>query len=187
MASLLSGNEGGDLILPPNWKSKLTPNTVRTIPQHNLRAGSMRKIVFRMALPAILLPASFIAASPAHAIEERALREVCSAYSQAGMRDCLSKKAADSQDDLRQARNNAISILSKWDEDAQYAGRSKVELTASDKDFEKYRDAHCKFRASLSGGGAGNSHEILRLACIAELNGTRARQLRDAVADLPLK
>lgn len=39
MASLLSGNEGGDLILPPKWKSKLTPNTVRTIPQHNIRAG----------------------------------------------------------------------------------------------------------------------------------------------------
>ncbi|UMT90427.1 LysM peptidoglycan-binding domain-containing protein [Paracidovorax citrulli] len=39
MASLLSGNEGGDLILPPHWKSKLTPNSIRTIPQHNLRAG----------------------------------------------------------------------------------------------------------------------------------------------------
>ncbi|AVS69033.1 hypothetical protein C8244_00240 [Paracidovorax avenae] len=114
-------------------------------------------------------------------------REECSAHSQAGMRDCLAKKASDSKDDLRQARNNAISILSKWDEDAQYAGRAKSELAASDKDFEKYRDAHCKFRASLSGGGAGNSHEILRLACIAELNTTRARQLRDAVADLPLK
>nr|WP_244875510.1 lysozyme inhibitor LprI family protein [Paracidovorax avenae] len=114
-------------------------------------------------------------------------REECSAHSQAGMRDCLAKKASNSKDDLRQARNNAISILSKWDEDAQYAGRAKAELDASDKDFEKYRDAHCKFRASLSGGGAGNSHEIQRLACIAELNTTRARQLRDAVADLPLK
>lgn len=147
----------------------------------------MRKIVFRTLAPAILLLASFIAASPAHAIEERALREACSALSQAGMRDCLSKKAADSQEDLRQARNHAISILSKWDENAKYAGRSKFELTASDKNFEKYRDAHCKFRASLSGGGAGNSHEILRLACVAELNSTRAHQLRDAVADLPLK
>ncbi|AVS76639.1 LysM domain-containing protein [Paracidovorax avenae] len=39
MASLLSGDEGGDLILPPNWKSKLTSNTVRAIPQYNLRAG----------------------------------------------------------------------------------------------------------------------------------------------------
>lgn len=147
----------------------------------------MRKIVFKTVLPASVFFASFIASSPAHAIEERALREACSAFSQAEMRDCLSKKAADSHDDLRQARSNAISVLSKWDEDTKYAGRSKVELTASDKDFEKYRDAHCKFRASLSGGGAGNSHEILRLACIAELNSTRARQLRDAVADLPLK
>jgi len=147
----------------------------------------MRKIIFIAALPVIFLFASFIATSPAHAIEERAMREECSAFSQAGMRDCLLKMAADSQDDLRQARNHAISILSKWDEDVQYASRAKTELAASDKDFEKYRDAHCKFRASLSGGGAGNSREILRLACIAELNSARARQLRDAVAGLPVK
>jgi uncharacterized protein YecT (DUF1311 family) len=103
------------------------------------------------------------------------------------MRYCLSKKATDGQDDLRQARNHAISILSKWDEDARYAVQAKAELAASDKVFEKYRDAHCKFQASLSGGGAGNSREILRLACIAEINGTRARQLRDAVVRLPLQ
>ncbi len=118
---------------------------------------------------------------------ERALRRECSAHSQFGMRDCLSKKAADSQDDLRHARDDAISTLSKWDEDVQYAVRAKAELAASDKVFKKYRDAHCKFRASLGGGGAGNSREILRLACIAELNGIRVRQLRDAVAGLPLK
>lgn len=147
----------------------------------------MRKIVFGTVFPVSLLFASFIATASAHATEERALREACSAFSQAGMRDCLSKKAADSQDDLRQARNDATSALSKWDEDAQYTGRAKAELAVSDKAFEKYRDAHCKFRASLSGGGAGNSREILRSACIAELNGTRARQLRDAVAGLPMK
>jgi hypothetical protein len=39
MTSLLSGNEGGDLILPPAWKRKLTTGSVRTIPAHNIRAG----------------------------------------------------------------------------------------------------------------------------------------------------
>ncbi|AVS76638.1 hypothetical protein C8246_15165 [Paracidovorax avenae] len=147
----------------------------------------MRKIVLRTISSASFLFASFIAASPTHATEERALREECSAFSQAGMRDCLSKKASDSQVELQQATKNAVSALSKWDEDAKYSSRAKADLAASDKDFDKYRDTHCKFKASLSGGGAGNSHEILRLACITELNSTRARQLRDAIADLPLK
>ncbi|AVT11480.1 hypothetical protein C7Y68_00310 [Paracidovorax avenae] len=136
---------------------------------------------------AFLFPLNAIAASPGFQDREIALREECSAQSQAGMRDCLSKKASDSGDDLRQSRNNAIIALSKWNEDSKYTRQAKSELAASDITFEKYRDAHCKFKASLSGGGAGNSHEILRLACIAELNATRARQLRDAVVDLPLK
>ncbi|MDA8454933.1 LysM peptidoglycan-binding domain-containing protein [Acidovorax sp. GBBC 3334] len=39
MSSLLSGNEGGDLILSTEWKARLTPITVRTNPAHNIRAG----------------------------------------------------------------------------------------------------------------------------------------------------
>lgn len=39
LSSLLSGNEGGDLILPPAWKGKLTVSSARAIPTHNIRAG----------------------------------------------------------------------------------------------------------------------------------------------------
>jgi len=39
----------------------------------------------------------------------------------------------------------------------------------------------------LSGGAAGNAREMGKLACQAELNQRRARQLRDAVAELPFK
>ncbi|WP_341892485.1 LysM domain-containing protein [Variovorax sp. YR752] len=39
MDALLSGNEGGDLILPPIWKERLTVLSVRTVPSHNIRAG----------------------------------------------------------------------------------------------------------------------------------------------------
>ncbi|MET1530396.1 peptidoglycan-binding protein [Burkholderia sola] len=39
LASLLSGNEGGDLILPPAWKGQLTMGSVRSMPAHNIRAG----------------------------------------------------------------------------------------------------------------------------------------------------
>ncbi|MBR8131641.1 LysM peptidoglycan-binding domain-containing protein [Burkholderia ambifaria] len=39
LTSLLSDNEGGDLILPPAWKGRLTPSSARTLPAHNIRAG----------------------------------------------------------------------------------------------------------------------------------------------------
>lgn len=39
MDALLFGNEGGDLILPPIWKERLTVLSIRTVPSHNIRAG----------------------------------------------------------------------------------------------------------------------------------------------------
>jgi LysM repeat protein len=39
MTSLLSGKEGGDLILPPALKGRLSTGSVRAIPAHNIRAG----------------------------------------------------------------------------------------------------------------------------------------------------
>ncbi|WP_080404370.1 LysM peptidoglycan-binding domain-containing protein [Burkholderia ubonensis] len=39
LTSLLSGKEGGDLILPSIWKGQLTIGSARTIPPHNIRAG----------------------------------------------------------------------------------------------------------------------------------------------------
>ena len=123
-----------------------------------------------------------------HAVQtEKELYEECSAYSQAGMKDCLAKKAGDSQRSLMQAEGDVLAVLKKWDEDNKYVHASKGKLAGSTKEFSRYRDAQCEFSASLSGGGAGNAHEMGRLACLAELNSRRAEQLRNAVSDLPLK
>lgn len=103
------------------------------------------------------------------------------------MRDCLAKKAESSQKVLRQAEENVASTLSKWDEGSRYVSQAKARLAASNKEFSRYREAQCDFSASLSGGGAGSPRELRRLACVTELNGRRAEQLRDAVSDLPLK
>jgi hypothetical protein len=50
LAALLSGDEGGELILPKTWQNRLTAGTVRTLPSHNIRAGVayllMRSAVF---------------------------------------------------------------------------------------------------------------------------------------------
>lgn len=136
---------------------------------------------------AAYLPVSALAASTTPTLGERALREECSAFSQAGMRDCLAKKAEDSQKALRQAEEKVASTLSKWDEEAKYIDQAKAKLAASNKDFAKYRDAQCALASSLGGGAIGNALDMRRLACVAELNNRRAEQLRDAVSDLPLK
>ena len=136
---------------------------------------------------AAYLPVLALAASTAPALGERALREECSALSQAGMRDCLAKKAKDSQEALRQAEEKVASTLSKWDEDHKYINQARVKFAASNKDFAKYRDAQCAFASALGGGAIGNALNMQRLACVSELNNRRAEQLRDAVSDLPLK
>ncbi|MPW05945.1 LysM peptidoglycan-binding domain-containing protein [Paraburkholderia sp. CNPSo 3155] len=48
LTSLLSGKEGGDLILPPAWKGRLTMASARTIPAYNIRAG-IGYLLMRMA------------------------------------------------------------------------------------------------------------------------------------------
>jgi hypothetical protein len=88
---------------------------------------------------AACLPVSALAASTTPALGERALREECSAFSQAGMRDCLAKKAENSQKALRQAEEKVVEAISSWDEDLKYINLAKVKLAASNKDFESPR------------------------------------------------
>ncbi|GLU32638.1 LysM domain-containing protein [Trinickia caryophylli] len=48
LTSLLTGNEGGDLILPPAWKARLTVASVKSLPGHNIRAA-IGYLLMRMA------------------------------------------------------------------------------------------------------------------------------------------
>lgn len=118
---------------------------------------------------------------------ERDLRAECGIFSQAEMRDCLKKKVIGSQKALRQAEEKMANSLSNLKEDRKYIHQVKVQLTASSRDFVKYRDSQCAFASSLRGGGIGNTAEISRLACITELNNRRAEQLRNALSDMSLK
>ncbi len=118
---------------------------------------------------------------------ERDLYVVCSADSQAGMRDCLARKADESVKALAAAQEAVAETLGKWDEERQYVDHAKARLAASNQAFPDYRSAQRELSASLSGGAAGNAYEMGKLACVTELNKRWARQLRDAVADLPLK
>lgn len=100
------------------------------------------------------------------------------------MRECLAKKADESQQALTRAGNSAVSALTQWNEDDKYVRAAKTNLAKSNKVFARYREAQCGFLTSLGGGAIGNALEIGRLACVAELNGNRAEQLRDAASAL---
>ncbi|WP_237718339.1 lysozyme inhibitor LprI family protein [Cupriavidus sp. BIS7] len=119
-------------------------------------------------------------------LSERALRAECS-YEITGVRECLQEKQRASEANLKHAEKQAGASLDKWDEDPRYVKAAKARLVASRKPFIEYREAQCAFASSLGGGAIGNALEEQRLACVAELNNTRAEQLREAVSDLPVK
>lgn len=103
------------------------------------------------------------------------------------MRDCLAAKAAESESKLANAERDAARALSRWDEDDRYIRTAQENLVRANRAFSQYRTAQCGLTASLSGGAAGNTHDIRQLACAASLNTARADDLRNATSRLPLR
>lgn len=136
---------------------------------------------------AVGLPQLVLATSLGTVQSESSIREECSAFAQAEMRDCLATKADESERALTQVEKATVGALSQWDEDGKYVRLAKAKFVGANKEFAKYREVQCGFFASLSGGGAGNSHEMRRLACMAELSSRRAEQLRGVLQELPMK
>lgn len=146
----------------------------------------MQKISQMILVVTALFPRVPMASPDAHVQSERELRTEC-AYELTGVRECLQKKAQATEVELKEAEKKVLDRLTKWDEDSKYVDQAKAKLIASNKAFGKYRDAQCAFASALGGGAIGNALEMGRLACVAELNGRRAFQLRDLVSDLPMK
>lgn len=146
----------------------------------------MRPIVlFLLSVATTLLPL-IVMATNTPIQSERELRDECS-YEITGMKECLQKKLESSAIALKHAEDKVRHFLVKWDEDRQYIALSEAKFTASGKAFVNYRDAQCAFTASLGGSAIGNALEAGRLACMTELNNLRAKQLHNAVSDLPLR
>ncbi|VEB95301.1 Uncharacterized protein conserved in bacteria [Cedecea lapagei] len=133
------------------------------------------------------MPLLALANDPQPAKDATALREACSEYAEAGMRDCLIKQSKESEQVLEKASKTAASRIAEWDEDQSYIEQASAALKTSNQRFIHYRDSQCQLAASLSGGAAGNAREIRRLSCVAELNFGRAEQLTSAVSELAVK
>jgi uncharacterized protein YecT (DUF1311 family) len=101
------------------------------------------------------------------------------------VRECVKKKAAESEQALKDAEKALLEKLPHWDEDDKYINVARKAIALEGKTFIKYRKDRCALSASMAGGSFGTS--IRRDGCLAELNNRRAKQLRDFIADLPLK
>lgn len=129
----------------------------------------------------------FLLARPlvAHASTEAQILEQCSVASQAAMRDCLAKRAIESQHALRDTEKKTAQAIVAWDEDIKFIDAAQARLTTATQAFERYREAQCALSASLGGGAIGNALELRRLACVAAANEMRVEQLRRMTESLP--
>ena len=134
------------------------------------------RAVARVGLMALLVSVMQVGQASAGATEQGAA-EQCSGNSQAGMRDCLVAKVAASAAALKEAEARAQDAIGAWDEDAKYASAAKAGLRASGAAFARFSQAHCGFASALAGGAAGNARDMIRLACVADLNVQRAHDL----------
>jgi Lysozyme inhibitor LprI len=137
----------------------------------------------------ICLAALIAGVSPANATPvqtEAEARAECSGDpgGEAGMRDCLDRKAKASATELRRTESNMRGALPKVDIWPRFVTEAKTRFNQSSRAFTRYRAIKCAFNDSLAGGAAGNSREIMRLACVAELNWQRVEQLRLQIADV---
>jgi uncharacterized protein YecT (DUF1311 family) len=142
--------------------------------------------VSRSALTLCLLMLGGLPCTAFSASAEAVLDE-CSAFGQAGMRECIEGKAHESTATLKLAEEAARDAIAKWDEDARFISAAKARLAASNKAFVRYRETHCALVESLGGGAIGNALAIRRLACVSGMNTQRAEALSASVAALPTK
>lgn len=113
--------------------------------------------------------------------------QACAALSQAGMRDCLLQKHANSAAYLKQAEEKMVQAIAQWDEDRPATKLAQQRLLASQAAFEKFGQAQCAYAAALGGKAAGNALEVRRLNCMIDMNSARAAQLLEQGAALPRK
>ncbi|MDR5779431.1 DUF1311 domain-containing protein [Caballeronia sp. LZ065] len=149
------------------------------------RKISVSTLTLTLTLTLAIL-STFISSAPLAAVEsEHESRLACSEFSQAGLRDCLAAKASESESKLEHAERDAAVTLSRWDEDDRYVRSAQNNLVQANRAFRHYRATQCGLIASLTGGAAGNAHDIGQLACAASLNTARADDLRNATSSLP--
>lgn len=134
-----------------------------------------------------ILGCAFVEHGNAQTLTANQVTGECAAYSQADMRDCLTKGVTDSMAALKAAMGGVAKAIRDWDEDSKYRSEAAAKLAKSNLEFERFREAHCQFSVALGGGAIGNASKNRRLSCVIELNAVRISQLQELIASLPKK
>jgi len=135
--------------------------------------------------PMMFAMAAMLAAAPLCARAEVSAAQACSQFGQAGMRECLVKKHADSAAALKAAEASMAAAVARWDEGRRYVKAAQTRLSAANAAFSTFSRANCAFDRALGGGAAGNALENRRLACGADMNNRRADELKRMAGAVP--
>jgi uncharacterized protein YecT (DUF1311 family) len=142
-----------------------------------------RITLFALTLSGVYGDCTAVLAAPP---TERESRDACS-YAMPSMVFCLANKAKTSDVELRRAEQSVRTALPKVDDWASMVTLAKRSFARSRREFLRYRAAQCDFNATLVGGAAGNAHEVMRQACVTELNTQRTELMRGAVRQIAFK
>lgn len=138
-------------------------------------------------MSALILAGLLLASSQSVPSSQAEVRNICSSqnFSQVAFGDCLETYVQESAARLTKAERDAVVRIEHWDEDARYRALARSALATSNAEFQRFRARECSFAATLAGGSIGTAHAHLQLACVYELNISRAASLDGFVAVLP--
>ena len=137
----------------------------------------MRKQAAAIGSLTLSLCASPVLAAPVPT--EYELRLACS-YGKPSVVACLERKAANTSIELRHAENAVRTQLRNVDDWPRFVALARRRFVESQRAYLRYRAVQCEFFGSLVGAAAGSGAKVMRPACVATLNATRARELRAA-------
>ncbi len=137
--------------------------------------------------PQSVSPSASESAASVTPADAHALRRMCSerAFAQAALKDCLEAELRASQTALAKAEAALAGSIAAWDEDPNYREAAEAARAIAATAFDTHREAECALAQSLAGGAAGNSRQIMALACAAALNSQRASRLDRHASALP--
>ncbi len=138
-------------------------------------------------MPALMLVGLLLASSQVKPSSQAEVRDICSLqnFSQVAFGNCLEAYVEESAARLARAEKDAVARIENWDEDIRYRAQARGALATSNAEFLRFRTRECGFASALAGGSIGTAHEHWRLACVYELNISRAASLDGFVAGLP--
>jgi hypothetical protein len=138
-------------------------------------------------MSALILVGLLLASSQVKPSTQAEVADICSLqnFSQVAFGNCLEAYVEESAVRLAKAERDAAARIANWDEDVRYRAKARSALATSNAEFLRFRARECGFASALAGGSIGTAHEHWRLACVYELNVSRAASLDGFVAGLP--